>query len=143
MPAERLRVLVANIGNKDANPFDLALQFYYSDENGSGEFYVDKLGGLKAGEEKWLAYSPMCCGFVKTVFVVNSTKTFQAIADPTYYHTYGPYDPRTYEVKSKITESNKRNNTLTIARPEMKRCDLKNIGRPAIPKIQTIKPVRP
>jgi len=144
-PAESLRVLVANIGNKDAEPFDLALKFIYSSDSMSGEFYVDKLAGMKAGEERWLAYSPMCCGFVKTQFVVNNTVKFQVIADPdpSYYHTYGPYDPRTYEVKSKITESNKRNNVLTLNRSEMKQCGLKNIERPTIPRIQIIKPVRP
>jgi hypothetical protein len=143
MPAERLRVLVANIGNKDADPFELGLKFVYASDSMDGRWYVDKLAGLKVGEEKWLSYSPMCCGFVPTEFVVNHTVTFQAIADPSYYDSSGPYDPRPIEVKSKITESNKRNNTLTINKAEMRRCDLKNIGRPSIPKIPITKPVRP
>ena len=140
---QQLQVLVANIGNKDTDPFDLGLKFIYEDGSGvDGRWMVDPLAGLKAGEQRWLAYRPMCCGFVPTEFVVKSTVRFQVIADPTYYKAYGPYDPRMYEVKSKIIESNKKNNTLTLNKSEMRRCDLKNVEREP-PRIQVKPPVRP
>ena len=76
--------------------------------------------------------------------MVERAETFQVLADPTYWRAYGPYDPRPYLEKSKIIESNEANNTLTVTRPEMKRCDAKHIlTRPAMPKIEAIKPVRP
>jgi len=104
---------------------------------------VDKLAGLKAGEERWLEYRPMSGSGFTIAFVVERTVKFQVIADPSYIQGSGPLGIYLHEVKSKITESNKRNNTLTIGRAEMRSCDSKNITRPAIPKIQTIKPVRP
>jgi hypothetical protein len=140
-PDEGLRVQVANIGNKDADPFEVGIKFIYSGDD-VGLWYVDKLAGLKVGEERWLEYRPMSGGGFTLAFVVAKTEKFQVIADPSYLKSYGPLGMYRYEVKSQITESNKRNNTLTISRAEMKRCDLKNIEKP-IPKIQVVKPIRP
>jgi hypothetical protein len=140
--AEAIRVLVANIGSGDAGPFDLGINF--DEKFDGGRWMITPLDGFKAGEQRWLEYSPMCCGFVPTEFVINTTEDFKLIADPAYYKSYGPYDPRFYKVKAKITESTKGNNTLTISKTEMRRCDAKNpLTRPAIPKIQVVKPVRP
>jgi hypothetical protein len=140
--AEAIRVLVANIGSGDAGPFELGLNFNPTVDG--GRLMTDPLDGFKAGEQRWLEYSPMCCGFVPTVHVINTTEVFKLIADPSYYQSYGPYDPRYYKVDSKITESTKANNTLTISKTEMKRCDAKtSLPRPALPKIEVIKPVRP
>ena len=143
VPSETLRVLVANIGSRDADSFRLLLKFKQSNDD-VGDWYVDTLAGLKAGEERSLEYRPMKgSGFTFGGSMVENTQEFEVIADPTYWRAYGAYDPRPYLEKSKITESNKRNNALTIRRADMRRCDSKNITRPAIPKIQTIKPVRP
>jgi hypothetical protein len=141
--SETLRVLVANIGDRDADPFDLGIKFMYSKDY-EGAFHADKVSGLKQGEERWLAYSPMNgYGFTLSV-VVEYTEIFQAIADPTYWRAAGPYDPRPYLEKSKIIESNKANNTLTISRADMRRCDAKKtLPKPVTPKIQVVKPVRP
>jgi hypothetical protein len=142
VPSETLRVLIANIGSRDADPFELGIKFVIYSED-SGFWHVAKLAGLKAGEEKWLEYRPMSGSGFTLAFVVERTVKFQVIADPSYIQGSGPLGIYLYEVKSKIAESNKRNNTLTIGRTEMRSCDSKNITRPAIPKIQTIKPVRP
>jgi hypothetical protein len=140
--SEAIRVLVANIGGGDAGPFELGITFDEKFEG--GRLMIDPLDGFKAGEQRWLEYSPMCCGWVPTEHVINTTEDFKLIADPAYYKAYGLYDPRYYKVKSKITESTKANNTLRISKTEMKRCDLKNtLPRPAMPKIEVIKPVRP
>lgn len=142
VPSATLRVLVANIGNRDSDPFELGFKFMqYSDDVGS--WYVDKLPGLKVGEERSLEYRPMSGSGFTRAFVVEKTEKFQVIADPSYYQSYGPLGIYSYEVKSKIIESNKGNNTLTIRRAEMRACDSKNIQKPSIPKIQIIKPVRP
>src|SRR5947209_10658407 len=137
--AESLRVLLANIGTRSADPFELGIKFIDSSDD-TGYWYVDNLIGLNAGEEKWLSYSPRCCGVAPTHRVVKESVKFQAIADPTYLKAYGGYVPP-YPVKSRITELNEGNNSLTFSRAEIKSC--KNIGRPTTPKIQTIKPVRP
>jgi hypothetical protein len=46
-------VLVANIGSRDADPFELELKFMQSRDD-DGAWYVDKLAGLKIGEERSL-----------------------------------------------------------------------------------------
>ena len=138
--SEYLRVLLANIGTRSADPFELGIKFIDSSDD-TGYWYVDNLIGLNAGEEKWLSYSPRCCGVAPTHRVVKESVKFQAIADPTYLRAYGGIAPLAYPVKSRITELNEGNNALTFSRAEIRNC--KNVGRPAIPKIQTIKPVRP
>ena len=138
--SEYLRVLLANIGTRSADSFELGIKFIDSSDD-TGYWYVDKLVGLNAGEEKWLSYSPMCCGVSPIHPIVKESVKFQAIADPTYLKAYGGYAPLAYPVKSRITELNEGNNVLTFSRTEIRNC--KNVGKPTIPKIQTIKPVRP
>ena len=140
-PDEGLRVQVANIGNKDADPFEVGIKFIYSSDD-VGLWYVDKLAGLKAGEERWLEYRPMSGSGFTLAFVVAKTEKFQVIADPSYLKSYGPLGMYRYEVKSQITESNKRNNTLSINRAELRRCDLQKIEKET-PMIQTKPRVRP
>lgn len=146
---ETLRVVVANIGSRDADPFTLLLKFMESsDDMGSsdyvGQSHVDTVAGLKAGEERSLDYRPMT-GYGFTLrHVVEYAEVFRVIADPTFWRGYGLYDFRPYLEKSKIIESNETNNRLTISRAEMRRCDAKkSLPRPAMPKIEVIKPVRP
>ncbi len=139
--AETLRVLIANIGERDADTFDLGIKFVYSKGFG-GYWNAETLAGLRAGEVRWLAYRPLTGSGFTLGHVVEYTQVFQAIADPTYWRSQGYFAP-TLE-KSKIIESNKANNTLTINRAEMRRCDAKTSQpRPAMPKIEAGKPVRP
>ncbi|MEP6920747.1 MAG: hypothetical protein ABI967_06455 [bacterium] len=142
-PSETLRVLIANIGDRDADPFELGIKYIiYSDE--SGFWDVDKLAGLKTGEEKWLEYRPMSGSGFTLAFVVDRAFKFQAIADPSYRQGTGPLGIYVRDVKSKIVESNKGNNTLTISRADMRRCDAKiAIPRPALPAAKPVNPVRP
>jgi len=131
-----LNVLIANIGTGDSDHFELGLSF-------DSDLWIDKeLPLFKAGDQMWVSYSPMCCGWVPTTWVVKSTAVFTVIADPSYYSHYSTYDPRTYKVASKITEANKKNNTLTIDRTAMRRCDAKTIKKelPPIPVKPTVRP---
>jgi hypothetical protein len=140
---ESLRVLVANIGSRDADPFTLLLKFMGSSDD-VGDWHADTVAGLKAGEERLLEYQPLKGHGFTLSHVVEYAEVFRVIADPTYYRAYGPYDFRPYLEKSKIIESNEANNTLTISRTEIRRCDAKtSLPRPAMPKIEVIKPVRP
>ena len=141
--SETLRVAVANIGDRDADPFTLLLKFLRWKDD-VGQWHADTIAGLKAGEERSLDYRPMSGHGFTLAHIVEHAETFQVIADPTYWRAYGPYDFRAYLEKSKIIESNKANNTLMITRADMRRCDAKNTStRPAMPKIEIIKPVRP
>jgi hypothetical protein len=135
--------VVANIGSRDADPFTLLLKFMRWTGD-VGDWHVDTLVGLKAGEERSLDYRPMSGYGFTLAHMVEHAETFQVLADPTFWRAYGPYDPRPYLEKSKIIESNEANNTLTIGRMEIRRCDAKTrMTRPAMPKIEVIKPVRP
>jgi len=141
VPSETLRVLIANIGDRDADPFNLGINFMYSTDYVIA-WHVDKITGLKVGEERWLEYHPMSGSGFTLAHIVEHTDKFQVIADPTYWQSHGYFAP-TLE-KSKIIESNEANNTVTISRAEMRRCDAKNsLPRPATPKIEVTKPVRP
>jgi hypothetical protein len=83
----------------------------------------------------------MCCGVSPIEPVVKNSVKFEAIADPTYLKSYGGYDPRASLIQSRIKESNEGNNAMTFSRAEIRSC--KTVGKPAIPKIQVIEPVRP
>jgi hypothetical protein len=139
-----LHVLVANIGTRDSDPFELGLKLMYFMDCNPGEayewgicpasglipkvgyFFAHSLPGFETGEAKWFEYNPTCC---YGVHLVGLTSRFQVIADPGYDNSAG------VAIRSKIIEANKKNNTLTIDRTEMRRCDAKIIEKepPRIP----------
>jgi len=139
-----LHVLVANIGTRDSDPFELGIKLmYFLDCNPGqayewgicpasglmpkvGYFYIDRLPGFEVGEAKWFEYNPT---WYYGVHLVGFASRFQVIADPGYDNSGG------VAIKSKIIEANKKNNTLTIDRTAMRRCDAKTIEKepPRIP----------
>lgn len=138
---DSVKVLLANVGSVDAGEF--AMGFIYT-SSVSDRFVADKISGLKAGEEKWLDYFHICCGLAPSVFLVNASNSFTAIADAKYYQK-SPIPGDAFgnvEIKAKILESNEKNNQLTVSKSEIKDCsEMKIIDKPVSPNLQKIKPV--
>ena len=132
-----LRVRLANTGAADAGAFELGLVF--TSPGGDEKLMTDKVAGLKAGESNSQDYSPLCCGFVPTNSLVETSSAFRAIADPKYYKSNPSY-PMGLEVKPVIHESNEKNNELTIAKSEIKPCSqtIQRVDRlaPQVPLIR-------
>lgn len=138
---DSVKVLVANVGSIDAGEFEMG--FIYT-TSVSDRFVADKINGLKAGEERWLDYFHICCGLAPSVFLVNASNSFTAIADAKYYRKSSlPGDAfGSVEVKSKILESNEKNNELKANKSELKDCtEFKIVDKPVSPNLQKIKPV--
>ena len=138
---DSVKVLVANLGSVDAGEF--AMGFVYKTSE-SERLVIDSISGLKAGEEKWLGYFHICCGLAPSVFLVNASNSFTAIADAKYYQrnplSGNPFD--SVEVKAKIPESNEKNNEMMVSKSEIKNCtELKIVDKPVTPNLQKIKPV--
>ena len=131
-------VLLANIGNADAGTF--LLGFQYLDSEGGGRFAVDKIDGLKAGEELWIMESHICCGWAPRS-LVYAASGFLAIADPKYYKT-SPIPGLSGEVKSVIPESNEGNNSMSAKKSELRPCGmLDKKVEPVLPR--KLEPARP
>lgn len=134
-----VRVLFTNAGTADAGAFETG--FSYINAEGGERFVLEKVAGLKAGEEKWLDYFHYCCGWAP-VSLVNSSTAFEAIADPKYYakNPFGGAFEKT-EVKSKIPESNEANNRQRVDKSALEDCTvLQKKEMPAPTKVNTIKP---
>lgn len=112
--------LIANIGTADAGPFEVAIQFNYK-AGGDGRRDLTRIDTLKAGESVWIGESPICCGWSPTEVVVKNTEQFVVIADAKYTKLSDPTNPlSSYEVPSRITESNKGNNKYVINKADMR-----------------------
>ena len=123
-------VLIANIGTVDAGPFDLGIE--YVGASGSSRLGLDKLDGLKAGEERWMTEAHICCGWAPRSLVYAS-ESFVAIADPRYWakDMFG----RSGEVKPVIPESNESNNKMSGKKSELRSCS-------AVPKADRATPTK-
>lgn len=140
--------LIANTGQQDAGPFEVAITFTYPHSDGpSARWELYPVDGLKVGESKWVSASPLCCGWAGTEVVVNNTSQFTVVVDPKYMKAdpLDPYNPaRAYEVKPRIVESNKANNKLTINKSDMRkgRYEMtKASERPTPPAIKVQTPI--
>jgi hypothetical protein len=137
--------LVRNIGQKDADSFEVGIRYRYTlDAGDDGKWDVYPVAGLKAGESVWVSASPICCGFSPTEVVVNSAVAFEAIADP----KYSKRDPTnllgSIEVLPKIPESNKGNNRLAVNKADMRHTMLNaTVKLPANPNIDKAKVAPP
>lgn len=140
-----LRVRIANVGVADAGAFAFAVEF----KNGMGSVRteVDEIAGLKVGEEQWLGFSPLCCGWAASEFLVNTAVEFRGVVDATYYKR-DPFDPdnpfKSIEVKSRVAESNERNNELVVAKSAVGRCGaaVRHVDRPNVPAPNVVRPPR-
>lgn len=157
-----VRFLVANVGNQDAQPFEVGVGFAYPD--GAGWWQIKTLGAddthregsaLKAGEEKWVEYYTAMTW--TRVYDPNEASRFNVYVDPSYERcVLGPGDNEPgfgmgctghYETaKSKIAESNKKNNIAAFVKTEMKSCGIMApVNRPNIPQLPVTKrpPIKP
>lgn len=135
-----VRIRLANIGSSDAGPFELGIKYIRGDYE---RLAVEKIDGLKAGEEKSPEYSHLCCGWSPAESMVETATALQAIADPKYTKTDSRYPGSWWDVKPVIRESNKKNNALTVSKAEIKSCGLpfQRSDRPGLPQPQV--PVKP
>jgi hypothetical protein len=136
--------LIANVGQKDAGKFEVSVKYNYAPGGMvDARWDVYPVDSLKAGESTWVSASPICCGWTPTEQVVKNAVQFEVIADPKYSKA-DPLDPanpsKSYEVKSRIAESNKGNNKLVINKADMRHGKLSGtVTKPATPAIGTIK----
>lgn len=132
-----VNVLLANIGTVDAGPFQLG--FNYISADGSSRFALDKISGLKAGEQQWVYNFHVCCGFVPSMILVDWAARYEAIADPKYYKQ-GDLPYTGSWVKGVVPESNEGNNKMSRSKRELRSCStIKSVTTP----VPAIKPIRP
>lgn len=140
-----LNVLIANVGGKDAESFVLGVDYIYPPNELDIKDRWDisnPIAPLKAGEQRWLAFQPLCCGWAGTASLVDNAVKYQIIADPKYYES-DPSDPlQKREVKSKIPEANKKNNAAFFLKSEVKSCDaMRRADAPQTPNLKIVKPL--
>jgi len=145
---ESLKVLLANIGSLDAGFFELGIVFTFSfTDPTSGDFAIDQVYGLKAGEERWLDETWSSGGWGYTVDAVKGSVKFQVIADPKYCKwngsAFGGAQPCS-TIMPRILESNAKNNELTLNKSELKHCPLPQNNRSNnYPKMPPVGPKKP
>ena len=141
---DALDILIANTGSSDAGFFELGITYFYEDVDlrKLSETAIEPISGLKAGEEKWLAYVHLLgWGFYGRA--VDTSVRFQAIADPKYWrqnHPGNSEDPKNYSWHMpRILESNEKNNELTVNKSQLKHCPFK-VEQQKVPPVAPVKP---
>jgi hypothetical protein len=132
-----VNVLLANVGTVDAGPFELGFRYIASAD--SSRFALDRIEGLKVGEQLWVKQFHSCCGLAASMLLVDWATKYEAIADAKYYKPGSLPYTGTW-VSAVIPESNESNNKLLRNKSDLRPCStLKNITTP----MKQVRPVRP